>query len=142
MVNSVEDAEDILQKSFFDVFRKLDQYRYESTPGAWIKKIVVNNCLDFLRKRNVAFEEITDYKHIAADEGALEQETEIDYTVSKIKAALQLLPEGYRVVATMYLLEGFDHAEISEVLGISESTSKSQYHRAKKQLISIIKASN
>ena len=132
MLGSMEDAEDLLQKSFLDVFKKIHQYRSEATPGAWIKRIVINNCLDHLRKKHITFDELTD-QHSGVIEAEVE-EVEITYSVQRVKAAINALPDGYRIITSMYLLEGFDHKEIASVLDISESTSKSQYSRAKKKI--------
>jgi RNA polymerase sigma factor (sigma-70 family) len=135
------DAEDLLQNSFVDIFTKLDSFRFQSSVGAWIKRIVVNNCINFLKKRRLEIQElndqITEYSVLEEEEGyAPEFSTEL------INHALFQLPDGYRVVFTLYLLEGYDHKEIAEILEISEATSKSQFSRAKKKLREIIKNKN
>jgi RNA polymerase sigma-70 factor, ECF subfamily len=140
MVNNREEAEDLLQDSFCDAFTKLDSFRFESTFGIWLKKIVVNRCINWIRKKKILFvfpEKI--------DEEAHNTESEVDYEqltldVNKIHMAIGQLPEGYRIIFSLYALEGYDHAEISEILGISESTSKSQYLRAKKRIKEILKS--
>jgi len=132
MLNNVGEAEDILQNSFIDVFSKLDSFRYKSSIGAWIKRIVVNNCINHLKKRRIELVPLKQYEK-ATDE----EQPEVAYShlnVEKIKTAVQKLPDGYRVVLTLYLFEGYDHAEIAEIMNISVSTSKSQYNRAKKRL--------
>jgi len=131
MLNNDLDAEDILQQSFVDVFTKLHSFRFESSIGAWIKRIVVNNCINFLKKRRLLTESLDDRFHKVADDLPLD-ETKIN--VGAIQEAITKLPHGYRVVFTLYLFEGYDHKEIGQVLGISEATSKSQYSRAKKKL--------
>lgn len=136
MLKNQTDAEDVLQQSFFDVFRKLDQYRMEASIGSWIKKIVINKCLDFLKKRNF-IEEWNDQLNEISDDTNVTTEEPI-YTVESIKKAMQQLSDGYRVCLNLYLFEGLDHVEISEYLGISVSTSKTQYHRAKKRLLEIM----
>ncbi len=122
------DAEDILQNSFVDVYSNLDSFNYQATPGAWIKRIVINNCINHLKKRRINFEEMGSVADVI-DESCDSKEYNVD--VNKIKSAMNLLSDGYRTVFSLYALEGYDHAEIAEVLDISESTSKSQYHRAK-----------
>lgn len=137
MVNNREDAEDILQESFTDCFRKIASFRYDSTFGAWLKKIVINNSLNFIRRRKIelSFDEIPEsYLYFTEQD-----EEKTIYDVRNIVKAIEHLPNGYRVVLTLYLLEGYDHQEISEILGISESTSKTQYLRAKAKLRSLIK---
>ena len=132
MVKNEADAEDLLQNSFIDVFTKLDTFRFQSTIGAWIKRIVVNNCINFLKKRRLYFEEITD--RIGEREVPQLEEDEPSLSVQAIKDALFQLPDGYRVVFSLYQMEGYDHKEIAEILKVSEQTSKSQYSRARKKL--------
>jgi RNA polymerase sigma factor (sigma-70 family) len=135
MVNDQNDAEDVLQISFVQVFTKMNEYRFESTIGAWIKRIVVNNCINHLRKNIIHFESIDDKEVISGDE---EPTT---YNVAAIKQAIDELPEGYRAIFCLYTLEGYDHGEIGQIMNISESTSKSQYSRAKAKLCQILKDS-
>ena len=131
MVNDQLDAEDLLQQSFVDVFTKLDSFRYESSIGAWIKRIVVNNCINFLKKRRLLVESLDDSYHQVANE---EPDDKLLVNTGAIKKAIGQLPDGYRVVFSLYLFEGYDHNEIGDILSISEATSKSQYSRAKKKL--------
>jgi len=136
MLNDVGEAEDMLQNSFIDVFSKLNYFQYKSSIGAWIKRIVINNCINHLKKRRL---EVVPLEH--HDYGLYEDKpvtTCSHLTVDKIKNAVQQLPDGYRMVLTLYLFEGYDHGEIAEILSISVSTSKSQYNRAKKRLSGII----
>ncbi len=132
MVNDALDAEDLLQQSFIDIFSKMDTFRYESSIGAWIKRIVVNNCINFLKKRRLKIEELDDRHHAKYLDD--EPVDEVHLNVKVINKAISKLPDGYRVVFSLYLLEGYDHAEIGEILGITEATSKSQFSRAKKKL--------
>ena len=131
MVRDELDAEDLLQSSFCDIFTKLHTFKYQSTVGAWIKRIVVNNCINHLKKRRLYFEEINDRTISITD---IETSSEPNYNIEAINKAILQLPDGYRVVFSLYLLEGYDHKEIADVLGISEATSKSQYSRAKTKL--------
>lgn len=130
MVGNAEDAEDVMQEAFLSAFKKIDTYKGEVSFGAWLKKIVVNRSLDYLKKRKVVFEEINE--RIIEEENPMMDTHEID--IAKIKKAINQLPEGYRVVLSLYLLEGYDHDEISEILGISNSSSRSQLLRAKLKL--------
>lgn len=131
MMNNREDAEDVLQESFTEAFRNLKSYRYESTFGAWLKTIVINRSINQLRKRKIEIftDEFTDK---IDDENTVDPDLSSD--MQKVFESIEMLPLGYRLVFTLYLLEGYDHKEISEILDISESTSKSQYLRAKKKL--------
>ena len=131
MLRSEADAEDMLQRSFVDVFRHIGQFGFQSSVGAWIKRIVVNNCINHLRKKRLFTEELTDRHQPPTPET---DPPESDYSVAGIQEALLQLPDGYRAVFTLYLIEGYDHREIAEILGISEATSKSQFSRAKKKL--------
>ena len=137
MTNSVEDAEDLLQNSFVDVFSKMHSFRRESSIGAWIKRIVVNNCINHLKKKRIKTDELIDNYHDAmvVEQGGC---GELALTVPMVKKALVQLPEGYRVVFSLYAIEGYDHEEIGQILGISTSTSKSQYSRAKQRLRELI----
>ena len=131
MLNDDLDAEDLLQKSFVDVFTKMNSFRYESSIGAWIKRIVVNNCINFLKKRRLQIQSIDDSYLQIADDLPLDRQA---VNVKAINKAIKKLPDGYRVVFSLYLFEGYDHQEIGSILGVSEATSKSQYSRAKKKL--------
>ncbi len=137
MVNQQEEAEDLLQESFTYAFSKLGSFRFESSFGAWLKRIVVNTCINHLHKRRVELvytEQPTD---------PMPEDDFVDYEAIRFKAdqvmkAMEKLPQGYRIVFSLYLLEGYDHGEIAEILGISESTSKSQFLRAKQKIKEII----
>jgi len=129
MLNNREDAEDILQETFIDCFRNISSFRFESTFGAWLKKILINKCINHLQKKKIDLT-LTD----TFPNDAYEEEEETVYDTTKIIKGIEMLPDGYRVVLTLYLLEGYDHSEISQIMGISESTSKSQYSRAKEKL--------
>ncbi len=132
MLRNEQDAEDILQRSFLDVFSHLDSFRYQSSVGAWIKRIVVNNCINHLKRNKVHFEAF-EPRHAAVEDAPVPlRETDMD--VERIKHAVGQLPDGYRAVFTLYLFEGYDHQEIAEIMGITEATSKSQLSRAKQKV--------
>jgi len=131
MVRHPHDAEDLLQSIFTEVFTKLDSFRYDSSIGAWMKRITVNKCINFLKSRRLALTELT----VGADRAEEpEPEREPPYTVERINRAIGELPDGYRVVFSLYAVEGYDHEEIAQILGVTEATSKSQYSRAKARL--------
>ncbi|MDX9729112.1 MAG: RNA polymerase sigma factor [Bacteroidales bacterium] len=131
-----EEAEDMLQEAFTDCFRKIGTYRTDSTFGAWLKTIVINRCITRLRKREAELVYVEDYsRHEMQQEEPQENVWPAPQVIAK---AVDRLPEGYRVVFSLYLLEGYDHTEISQILGISESTSKTQYLRAKEKLKRIL----
>lgn len=136
MTKNHEDAQDILQLAFIKVFKNIGQFKYDSTPGAWIKRIVINQCMDHFRKKKIHFVDIEGYD--IAEEDLPTSET-AQWTVSKVKNVIESLSDGYRTVATLYLFEGYDHQEISQILGITVNTSKTQYHRAKKKILQVLK---
>ncbi len=138
MVNNLAEAEDILQESFLQAFGRMDEFRGASSFGLWLKKIVVNRSIDVLRKRTLILEDIDHgvINNIPAIEDDHEEETALQ--VNEVRKAIELLPDGFRVVLSLYLLEGYDHEEIAQILKISETTSRTQYMRAKKKLLSII----
>ena len=133
MLRNEMDAEDLLQNSFVDIYGKIHTFRFQSSIGAWIKRIVINNCINFLKKRRL---EIVSLEHQYDDRWDEPASTNADLplNVKDIKSAISQLPDGYRVVFNLYTLEGYDHKEIGEILDVSEATSKSQYSRAKKKL--------
>ncbi len=132
-----EDAEDIVQDSFVDAFKKLNSFKYESSFGAWLKRIVINKSINHLRAKRVPLVPMEAHEFHLADEEPVEADA-VD--VQKVKRGIAQLPEGYKQIINLYLIEGYDHVEIGEILDISISTSKSQYHRAKKKLVEIIRA--
>ena len=131
MVQSEGDAQDVLQNSFVDVFTKLDRFRNESTIGAWIKRIVINNSINHIKKKKINTEWLDEKMDVIPEVSSAE---DLQYDVAGVKKAVAKLPEGYRVIFSMYAFEGYDHSEISDILGISLSTSKSQYSRAKQKI--------
>jgi RNA polymerase sigma-70 factor (ECF subfamily) len=140
MINDQVEAEDIMQESFLSAFLKINTYKGEMSFGSWLKKIVINKTIDVLRSRRVKFEEINEKNATASDSNETEPGIAEDDTrqVDKIREALKLLPDGFRIVLSLALFEGYDHEEIALILKISESTSRSQLARAKKKLIELL----
>jgi len=137
MTNQQQEAEDMLQESFSYAFSKLGSFRFESSFGAWLKRIVVNTCINHIKKRKVDLV-YTEHNNDPIPDNDLVDYEEIRFKTESVMKAMEQLPEGYRVVFSLYLLEGYDHKEISEILGISESTSKSQFLRAKLKIKEIL----
>lgn len=133
MMNNTEEAEDMLQEAFTEAFLKLESFRHESSFGAWLKKIVVNTCINKLKKREIDLVMPDKIPVHIADEVSVNEE-DIQYNIEKVNHAVKQLPDGYRLVFSLYLMEGYDHQEIAEILNISESTSKTQYLRAKNKV--------
>ena len=142
IVNQQEEAEDVLQESFVRMFRQIENFRQESTFGAWFKRIVVNGSLNHIKKRKRGLENLENLKNEKQSEESIEEEESAlpAYSVHQIQNTMELLPEGYRIVFSLYLFEEYSHKEIAEELGITESTSKSQLNRAKKKNERIINA--
>ncbi len=137
MTNMQEEAEDMLQESFSYAFSKLGSFRFESSFGAWLKRIVVNTCINHLKKKRLDLVYTEKYDDPLPDENFVDY-ADIKFKADKVKTAMDKLPQGYRIVFSLYLLEGYDHGEIAEILGISESTSKSQFLRAKQKIKEIL----
>ena len=137
-MNDREEAEDMLQESFTEAFRRLDSFRFESTFGAWLKRIVVNHCINEIKRKKAKLEFFEDMSPFEEEEDRPD-EYDTGLSVEKIKKAMQDLPKGSRLIFSLYLLEGYDHQEISEILKISESNSKTQYMRAKQRIKEILK---
>lgn len=127
-----EDAEDALQEAFISAFNNLDGYRGDATFGAWLKRIVVNKSINVLKKRKHELMPDNEHWDIAEDESPSDYKESL--SIDRVKKAIEELPDGYRTVLSLYLLEGYDHQEIAEIMSISESTSKSQLNRAKAKL--------
>ncbi|MGD1846265.1 MAG: RNA polymerase sigma factor [Salibacteraceae bacterium] len=131
-VNDRQRAEELMHDGFLEAFRKLDRFREESTFGAWLKRIVINKCLDDLRKnapQSISWEE---YGVEPAAEMAPDKWPKLSREA--VSKAIESLPKASRIVVSLYLIEGFDHEEIGSILGISASTSRSQLARAKNKL--------
>tara|TARA_R110001583_G_scaffold99175_2_gene244446 strand:- start:2473 stop:3051 length:579 start_codon:yes stop_codon:yes gene_type:complete len=141
ILNNTQEAEDVMQEAFLSAFDKINSYKGEVSFGAWLKRIVVNRALDFLKKNKIDSLPLDEKinKLSAEEETHVDIETEND--VAEIKKAIEQLPSGYRIVLSLYLIEAYDHEEIGEILNISASTSRSQYNRAKKKLIQILENS-
>ena len=124
------EAEDAMQEAFIKAFRKIGQFKGDVTFGAWLKRIVINTCLDAIKSRKMERDEINeDVLTIADDDDDWNVPDET--TVSEVLSAIETLTQPYRSVVKLFLLEGYDHNEISGILGISESASRTNLHRGK-----------
>ena len=135
IVNDDAEAEDVLQEAFLDAFNRIRDFRQETTFGLWLKQIVINRSINYLRKRKAELVSLDEVE--IADEPTYD-DSETILKVEAIKEAMNELPDGYRVVLTLYLFEGYDHEEIAHILKITENTSRSQYMRAKRKLNSLL----
>lgn len=128
-VKDLHHAEDLLLQGFLKVFTSIHKFKHEGSFEGWVRRIMVNTCISYLRKKNVIDLSDEDYVFNDAATESLE-----NTSVEDIQKLIDLLPEGYKMVFNLYAIEGFKHSEIAEKLGISESTSKSQLFKARKQL--------
>jgi RNA polymerase sigma factor (sigma-70 family) len=138
IVNDTAEAEDIMQESFLNAFQQIHTYLGNVSFGSWLKRIVVNKSLDALRKNKpeISIEEDNlDFPEII--EECLDEEIRMQAAV--IRDAIFELPEEYRIVISLFLLEGYDHEEISEILKISNNLSRTRYVRAKQKILQILK---
>lgn len=134
-VNNTMEAEDVVQEAFIKAFTKLHQYKAEVTFGAWLKRIVINKCIDLLKSKKQHMLEL-DEVHLKVVDSGNENEWLVDETITleEVKEAIGKLPEKYQFVVMLYLIEGYDHQEIAEILNITEVASRTQLSRGKAQL--------
>jgi len=129
MLANKMDAEDVIQDAFVTAFRKIGDYRGEASFGSWLRRIVVNHCINFLQRNKSFFESLDSQIEQAWVED--NDDEAYEFSPEMIHEAVKVLPAGSRIVLNLYLFEGYKHREIAAMLSISESTSKSQYQRAK-----------
>ena len=129
--NAME-AEDAVQDAFIKAFSKLHQYKGDVTFGAWLKRIVINTCIDQIKAKKQQIIQL-DEVHLKVVDTTNDNEwlVEDDISIARVKNAIEELPEKYRFVVMLYLIEGYDHQEISQILGISEVASRTQLSRGK-----------
>ena len=135
-VSDYENAEDVLQDGFIKVFKNLDKFKHEGSFEGWIRRTMINTSLDYLRKgKNAPIDtDISEAEYLASDnEKSLSKLRE-----EEIMALVQKMPTGYRTVFNLYAIEGYSHQEIADELGVTESTSKTQYKKARNYLMNII----
>ena len=141
MIGSVEDAEDLLQEVFLQAHRKLSGFRGDSALGTWLYRLTMNHCLDHLRARQVRMNRVTE----SLDEDGVEEPIApapvVPAAVNRLdlERAINMLPAGARAAFLLHDVEGFEHREIAQILGISEGTSKSQVHKARMKLRTMLK---
>ena len=130
---SLSDAEDVLQNGFVKVFRHLKQYKSEGELGAWIRKIMVNTALNYLKSNrryqyDLSFDDMP--LHLVSTDNP-----EVKLQTKELAELIRQLPTGFQTIFNLYAVEGYTHVEIASMLGISDGTSRSQYARARNLLI-------
>lgn len=136
ILNNSAEAEDVMQESFLIAFREIRNYTGEGSFGGWLRRIVVNNAIDALKKKR---EYATLNDDIPEDwKEPFDESTNVEYQIAEIKKVVQELPDAYRVILSLYLFEGYDHDEIAMILNISNGTSRTRYSRARQRLVSLL----
>jgi RNA polymerase sigma factor (sigma-70 family) len=141
IVNNIAEAEDVLQESFTEAFRNLQGFEYRTSFGGWLKQICINRSINQLKKRRVNWVDIDAADSYDWAEESMVDENEVMLKVESVKRSIMALPDGYRTILTLYLLEGYDHEEIAEILNVAQSTTRTQYMRAKQKLLQLLKES-
>jgi RNA polymerase sigma-70 factor, ECF subfamily len=138
-VNDTYIAEDIMQESFIKAFIKLDDFKIENAFGGWLKKIVINKALDWLKQRKLN-QQVFDEAHFEiAESNDFDLHLEKAHSVAVVYKVINKLPEQFKVVLKLFLLEGYDHNEISAILNISNVASRTILHRGKQKLVAQLK---
>lgn len=133
---SLADAEDVLQEGFVKVFKYLHQYRSEGELGAWVRRIMVNTAINYL-KQNSKYQQELSFTELTLHPVS-EDNPQVSMQAKELANLVRQLPTGYQAVFNMHAVEGYTHVEIGEILGINEGTSRSQYMRARNLLITWI----
>ena len=133
-------AEDIMQEAFIKAFKNMDRYKNEVPFGAWLKRIVINQSIDALKKKKLELISMNEETLRVVDD----EDWNVDGTITadEVKSAMNDLKEKYRLVLSLYLFEGYDHDEISQILGITSNTSRTHLLRGKRILKEQLKESN
>lgn len=139
IVNDEDEAADVLQEAFIDAFTRIADFRQETTFGLWMKQIVINRAISQIRKRKLELISIDETDVESIPDNEVTDNSEFEMQVRQVQATIQQLPDGYRLVLSLYLLEGYDHEEISQILQISENTSRTQFMRARRKLAELLR---
>jgi len=133
-------AQDLMHEAFLKAFKKIDTFNGEATFGSWLKRIVMNHCLDFIKRNRIETVELKEEVYEWTDEEPWEVEQDI--SLQNILDCIEQLPLKCKNVVKLYLLEGYDHQEVSQILEISEVASRSQLSRGKNRLKELLMAIN
>ncbi|MDG5492076.1 RNA polymerase sigma factor [Psychroserpens sp. SPM9] len=133
-----EDAKDAMQESFIKAFHKIDHFTENFTFGVWLKRIVINHCIDELKKKRLLFED-SDVYNLTMETDANNWDFDAEITKQQILDAIEKLPSKYKIVVKLYLIEGYDHKEISGILEIPVQTSRTHLRRGRLQLRDFLK---
>jgi RNA polymerase sigma factor (sigma-70 family) len=137
LIEHTGEAEDLLQESFVAAFQGINNYKDTGGFGAWVKRIAINKSIDLIRKRKLRFVEL-DSGMIFKEEEKID-EAAYEFTMDAVNDAIDALPKGYRTIFHLYALENIPQAEIAQMLGLENTTVRTQYHRAKNKILHAIK---
>ena len=140
ILNDADEAADVLQEAFVDAFSRIADFRQETTFGLWMKQIVINKSISQIRKRRLELISIDDTDIESIPDLETPDNSEFEMQVQQVQTCIQQLPDGYRLVLTLYLLEGYDHEEIAHILHINQNTSRTQFMRAKRKLADMLRS--
>lgn len=135
IISHTAEAEDILQESFYHAFTDIHRLQQSSSFGAWINRIALNRAITYLRKRKMLFSDVTTLEIADEEPYDKEKDERFDCRVEDVRRAIEQLPDGYRTILSLYVFEHIPQEEIGVMLGISHTTVRTQYHRAKKKVI-------
>jgi RNA polymerase sigma-70 factor, ECF subfamily len=136
-----DDAQDVLQEAFIKIYKSSDHYSIDKPLAAWIKTITINTALTYIKK-NYRFELHEDDSYFDEQQEAIFDSEDQEQLKKKLLQILNKLPDGYRTVFNLFVVDNLTHKEIAEYLSISENTSKTQYFKAKKMILSLLEVSN
>ena len=130
---SIEDAEDVLQDGFIKMFNNLERYRNEGEFGAWLRRIMVNSCINYLKKNNRYNRDFvfSDKELAPVEHASAEDNPESKLNAKELVSLVRQLPVGYQTIFNLHAVEGYSHVEIGHTLGISDSTSRTQFLKAR-----------
>ncbi len=140
MVKDDAQAQDLMHEAFLKAFKKIDSFTGEATFGSWLKRIVINQCLDWIKRKKIDTVELKEYMDPGTDEGSWNFDSEI--SLNEIVRCIEELPLKCKNVVKLYLLEGYDHQEVAQILDITEVASRSQLSRGKSRLKELLTARN
>lgn len=140
LLRNSDDADDIIQESFLSAFKNIHQFKAEVTFGAWLKKIVIHKCFNYIKKKQL---DVIELDNVYTSNFEIENNNDWEYDSSivleDVKKSIDKLPDKYKFVLMLYLIEGYDHEEISEILNISVVASRTQLMRGKIKLRQLLK---
>lgn len=138
MSGSAADGEDLLQEIFLQAYRKLATFKGDAALGTWLYRLALNYCLDHVRSRRARMDKVTDSLDAGAPDGTADARRDMPVARMDLERAIAKLPDGCREAFVLHDVEGFDHKEIGELLGIAEGTSKSQVFKARAKLRALL----